>query len=64
MVEKALGRQGFRVLNKRVLAECSSGWPAWWGRLSEDYEKQPATSEAMTQFSMIRLVLRRIARYA
>ncbi len=52
--------QGFKVLPRRWVVERTFGWFNWCRRLSKDYEVLPATSEAMIQVAMIRLMLRRL----
>jgi putative transposase len=53
--------KGFVVLKKRWVVEPTKGWLNWSGRLSKDYERLPASSEAMIYISMIRLMVRRLA---
>lgn len=53
--------QGFEVLPRRWVVERTFGWFNWCRRLSKDYEVLPATSEAMIQVAMIRIMLRRLA---
>lgn len=50
----------FEVLPHRWVVERTFGWFNWCRRLSKDYEVLPATSEAMIQVAMIRLILRRL----
>jgi putative transposase len=54
--------RGFRVIPRRWVVERS---PAWLGRnrrLSKDYERLPATEEALIYLASIRLLLRRLAK--
>jgi len=51
----------FRVVPHRWVVERTFGWLNWERRLSKDYERLPATSEAFIQVSMIRLMTRRLA---
>lgn len=60
VVEKAPGQRGFQVLPRRWVVERTFGWWVWWRRLSKDYEKQTATSEALIHLVMIRLMLGRL----
>ena len=53
--------KGFVLLKKRWVVERTFGWLNWYRRLSKDYERLPASSEAMIYISMIRLMLRRLA---
>lgn len=50
----------FEVLPKRWIVERTFAWFESYRRLSKDFEYHPATSEAMIQLSMIRLMLNRI----
>jgi putative transposase len=53
--------QGFVVLPKRWIVERTFAWLARCRRHSKDYERNPETSEAMIQLSMIALMSRRLA---
>ncbi len=53
--------KGFVLLKKRWVVERTFGWLNWSRRLSKDYERLPASSEAMVYISMIRLMVRRLA---
>ncbi len=53
--------KGFVLLKKRWVVERTFGWFKWSRRLSKDYERLPASSEAMVYISMIRLMVRRLA---
>jgi putative transposase len=53
--------KGFEILPRRWVVERTFGWFNWCRRLSKDYEVLPATSEAMIQVAMIRIMLRRLA---
>ena len=52
----------FRVLPRRWVVERTFAWLGQSRRLSRDYERLPATSEAMIYAAMSRLMLRRLAR--
>ena len=54
--------KGFVVLPKRWIVERTFAWLVRYRRHSRDYERNPATSEAMIRISMIALMSRRIAR--
>lgn len=51
----------FEVQRKRWVVERTFGWFIRERRLSKDYEYWPENSESMIYFSMIRLMLRRLA---
>jgi putative transposase len=54
----------FRVLPRRWVVERTFAWLGQSRRLSKDYERLPATGEAMIYGAMTRLTLRRLARSA
>lgn len=54
-------RPGFVLLPKRWVVERTFAWLSGYRRLSKDYERLPAVSEAMVQLSAIRLMVRRLA---
>jgi putative transposase len=54
----------FRVLPRRWVVERTFAWLGQSRRLSKDYERLPATGEAMIYGAMSRLMLRRLARGA
>jgi putative transposase len=54
---------GFRVLPRRWVVERTFAWQSQQRRLSKDYERLCATSEALIYLTMIRLMLRRLARF-
>jgi putative transposase len=54
---------GFRVLPRRWVVERTFAWQSHQRRLSKDYERLCATSEALISVTMIRLMLRRLARF-
>lgn len=55
------GSKGFVLLPKRWVVERTYGWLHWCRRLNVDYERLPASSEALIHIAMIRLMLRRLA---
>jgi len=60
---KYLPPPGFRVLPRRWVVERTFAWHSQQRRLSKDYERLRATSEALIYLAMIRLTLRRLARF-
>jgi putative transposase len=60
---KYLPPPGFRVLPRRWVVERTFGWQSQQRRLSKDYERLCATSEALIYITMIRLMLRRLTRF-
>lgn len=62
-----LGYQpGFNVLPRRWVVEPGAlwagfAWFGWYRRMSKDYERLSATSEALVYLTGIRLLLRRLA---
>jgi putative transposase len=61
---EAKPRHTFRVLPRRWVVERTFAWLGQSRRLSKDYERLPATSEAMIYSAMSRLMLRRLTRAA
>ena len=59
---KYLPPPGFRVLPRRWVVERTFAWQGQQRRLSKDYERLCATSEAWIYLTMIRLMVRRLAR--
>jgi putative transposase len=57
IVKRADTDGGFVVQPKRWIVERTSGWLTRYRRLSQDSETLPATSEAMIDVAMIRLML-------
>lgn len=62
IVEKLGDQVGFPVLPKRWIVERTFAWLNRYRRLSKDYERLPATGEALIYVAMIRLMLKRLAR--
>ena len=54
---------GFRVLPRRWVVERTFAWQSQQRRLSKDYERLCATSETWIYLTMIRLMVRRLARF-
>ena len=55
-------RRGFEVLPRRWVAERTFAWLCHNRRMSKDYERLCATSEAFVYVAMVRLMVRRLAR--
>jgi putative transposase len=60
--ETILPPPGFRVLPRRWVVERTFSWFGQNRRLSKDYERLCATSEACIYAAMMRLMIRRLAR--
>ena len=60
IVERDRASKGFAVVKQRWIVERTFGWFEGFRRLSKDYETLPASSEAMIELSMIRLMLNRL----
>lgn len=58
-----LPEPGFHVIPRRWVVERTFAWFSHNRRLSKDYERLCATSEAWIYLTMIRLMLRRLARF-
>jgi putative transposase len=52
--------QGFVVLPRRWVVERTLAWLGGYRRLSKDYERQPASSEAWCYLAMVNLMLKRL----
>lgn len=53
--------RGFSVLPRRWVVERTFAWLGQARRLAKDYERLPATAEAMIHWAMSRIMLRRLA---
>jgi putative transposase len=61
VARKAVGQVGFVVQPKRWIVERTYGWWNRYRRLSKDYERTTASSEAFIYVAMIHLMVRRLA---
>ncbi len=62
LVRKPKGQQGFTVIPRRWAVERTFAWLIGHRRLARDYERDPATSEAMIRWAAINTMVRRLAR--
>ena len=62
VVKKLVGQVGFVVQPKRWIVERTFGWLNRSRRLSKDYERTTASSEAFIKVAMIHLMIRRLRR--
>jgi transposase len=62
IVRKPEGQQGFAVIPRRWCVERTLAWLTAHRRLARDYERDPATAEAMIRWAAINTMTRRIAR--
>lgn len=62
IVRKPAGQKGFAVIPRRWAVERTLSWLTAHRRLARDYERHPATSEAMIRWAAINTITRRIAR--
>jgi putative transposase len=60
--QKLLPPKGFQVLARRWVVERTFSWIDQNRRMSKDYEKLCASSEALIYAAMIRLMVRRLSR--
>ena len=60
VTEKLAGQRGFVAQPKRWVVERTFGWLNRSRRLSKDYERTTASSEAFVKVAMIHLMLRRL----
>jgi putative transposase len=63
IVNKKENQKGFEILPRRWVVERSLGWLNRFRRLSKDYERKPASSEAMGYIGSIRLLLNRLGKF-
>jgi putative transposase len=61
-LQELLPPQGFVVLPRRWVVERTFSWIDQNRRMSKDYERLAATSEAFIYVAMTRLMVRRLAR--
>jgi|tagenome__1003787_1003787.scaffolds.fasta_scaffold20309690_1 transposase len=62
IVRKPQGQKGFAVIPRRWAVERTLAWLTSYRRLARDYERHPATSEAIIRWAAITTMTRRIAR--
>lgn len=62
IVNQKKGQRGFAVLPRRWVVERTLSWITSCRRLGRDYERRVDHAEAMVQWSMIGLMVRRLAR--
>jgi transposase len=62
VVRKPEGQKGFAVIPRRWAVERTLSWITAHRRLARDYERRPATSEAMIRWAAINTITRRITR--
>ncbi|MFD0580067.1 IS5 family transposase [Dactylosporangium darangshiense] len=62
IVRKPEGQQGFAVIPRRWCVERTLAWLTAHRRLARDYERDPASSEAMIRWAAINTMTSRIAR--
>lgn len=60
VVKKLVGQTGFVVQPKRWIVERTFGWLGRSRRLSKEYERTIASSEAFIKVAMIHLMVRRL----
>jgi putative transposase len=60
--QRLMPLRGFRVLPRRWVVERTFAWITHNRRMSKDYERLCATSEAFIYVAMTRLMVRRLAR--
>jgi len=56
--------RGFHVLKRRWVVERTFSWIGRYRRMSKDYEYKMSSSECMVRLTMIRLMLKRLAKAA
>jgi len=60
IVKRPKDQKGFVVLPRRWVVERTLGWLGRYRRLSKDYEKRPASEEAIILIAMINLMVHRL----
>lgn len=60
--QELLAPRGFQILPRRWVVERTFAWISHNRRMSKDYERLAATSEAFIYIAMTRLMVRRLAR--
>ena len=63
VVRRHEGQRGFVVQPRRWVVERTFAWLGRYRRLSRDYERRLQSAEALIKLAMVRLMLRRLARY-
>jgi transposase len=61
LVRKPAGQRGFAVLPRRWVVERTFAWMMRWRRLVRDYERLPASHEALVRWAMVGIMLNRLA---
>jgi transposase len=61
-LDELMSRRGFEVLPRRWVVERTFAWICHNRRMSKDYERLCATTEAFVYAAMTRLMVRRLAR--
>lgn len=62
IVREPANQKGFAMLPRRWAVERTLAWLTAYRRLAHDYERRPATSEAMIRWAAISLMTRSLAR--
>jgi transposase len=62
IVRKPPGQKGFAVIPRRWAVERTLAWLTSYRRLARDYERHPATAEAIIRWAAIATMTRRITR--
>lgn len=62
VVRKPAGQRGFTVIPRRWAVERTFAWLTAYRRLARDYERDPATAEAMIRWAAINGMLRHLTR--
>jgi transposase len=64
VVRKPAGQKGFAVIPRRWAVERTFAWITSYRRLARDYERHPATAEAIIRWAAVNTMTRRLARGA